>query len=45
VYDSLGEAYVAIGDTESAIKNYKKALALNPKIISARDALKKLRGK
>jgi tetratricopeptide (TPR) repeat protein len=45
VYDSLGEACVAIGDTESAIKNYEKALALNPKMISARDALKKLCGK
>lgn len=42
--DSLGEAYLAIGDTESAIRNYEEALALNPKMISARDALRKLRG-
>jgi tetratricopeptide (TPR) repeat protein len=29
-YDSLGEAYAKAGKTELAIKNYEKALALNP---------------
>ncbi|MBN1199897.1 MAG: tetratricopeptide repeat protein [Bacteroidales bacterium] len=30
VYDSLGEAYMKNGDTDLAIKNYKKSLELNP---------------
>lgn len=30
VYDSLAEAYLANGEKELAIKNYKKSLALNP---------------
>ena len=29
-YDSLGDAYKAKGDKANAIKNYKKALTLNP---------------
>ncbi len=29
-FDSLGEAYVAKGDQKNAIKNFKKALTLNP---------------
>lgn len=29
-YDSLGDGYKALGDKENAIKNYKKALTLNP---------------
>jgi tetratricopeptide (TPR) repeat protein len=29
-FDSLGEAYVAKGDNKNAIKNFKKALTLNP---------------
>jgi tetratricopeptide (TPR) repeat protein len=29
-FDSLGEAYVAKGDSKSAIKNFKKALTMNP---------------
>lgn len=29
-FDSLGEAYVAKGDSKNAIKNFKKALTLNP---------------
>jgi tetratricopeptide (TPR) repeat protein len=30
VYDSLGEAYVAAGNKELAIRNYEKSLQLNP---------------
>jgi CubicO group peptidase (beta-lactamase class C family) len=29
-YDSLGEAYLAAGDRELALQNYRKALELNP---------------
>ncbi len=29
-YDSLGDGYKAKGDKANAIKNYKKALSLNP---------------
>ena len=42
VYDSLGEAYMVNGDKESAIKNYKKSLELNPKNTNALEMLKKL---
>jgi len=41
-YDSLGEAYMANGDKESASKNYKKSLELNPKNANAVEMLKKL---
>lgn len=44
VYDSLGEAYLATGDKEKAIENYKRALALDPTMESAKQALKKLTG-
>ncbi|OUR97706.1 hypothetical protein A9Q86_15960 [Flavobacteriales bacterium 33_180_T64] len=30
VYDSLGEAYKTIGDKKNAIKNFKRALSMNP---------------
>jgi cytochrome c-type biogenesis protein CcmH/NrfG len=30
VYDTLGEAYMKKGENQSAIKNYEKALQLNP---------------
>ena len=43
VYDSLGEAFAKRGDKESAIKNYEKALRLNPDAESAKTALKELR--
>jgi imidazolonepropionase-like amidohydrolase len=41
-YDSLGEAYMANGDKDLAIKNYKKSLELNPKNTNAVEMLKKL---
>ena len=42
VYDSLGDAYMANGDKELAIANYKKSLELNPLNKNAIEALKKL---
>jgi len=44
-HDSLGEAYMANGDKENAIKHYEKALELDPKMESAIKALRKLREK
>jgi hypothetical protein len=44
VYDSLGEAYVAAGDTAQAVASYRKALEINPKSKSARYALERLTG-
>ncbi|MCB0746717.1 MAG: serine hydrolase [Ignavibacteriae bacterium] len=41
-YDSLGEALLAEGDKEGALKNYKIALELNPDLPSAQEAIKKL---
>jgi tetratricopeptide (TPR) repeat protein len=41
-YDSLGEAYVASGDKELAIKSYERALVVDPNLPSAIDALDKL---
>jgi CubicO group peptidase (beta-lactamase class C family) len=41
-YDSLAEAYMANGDKELAIANYKKSLEMNPKNTNAIEALKKL---
>ncbi|HKQ51432.1 MAG TPA: prolyl oligopeptidase family serine peptidase [Pyrinomonadaceae bacterium] len=43
-YDSLGEAYLAAGERELAMKNYKKSLELNPQNTNATDALKRLEG-
>lgn len=42
VYDSLGEAYMANGEKELAIQNYKKSLELNPKNTRGAEMLKKL---
>ena len=42
VYDSLGDAYMASGEKELAIANYKKSLELNPKNTNAEEMLKKL---
>ena len=44
VYDSLGEAYMLRGDKEKAIENYQRALAIDPTMESAKEALKKLKG-
>jgi len=41
-YDSLGEAYMANGDKQLAIQNYKKSVELNPKNTAAAEKLKKL---
>ena len=43
VYNHLADAYVAKGEKELAIKNYEKALELNPNMSSAKKALEKLR--
>ncbi len=38
-YDSLGEAYLKVGDTTQAITNYKKSLELNPANDNAKNVL------
>ena len=43
VYDSLGEAYMINGDKDLAIRNYEKAVELNPQNTNAIETLKKLR--
>jgi predicted Zn-dependent protease len=43
VFDSLGEAYAADGQTALAIQAYKRSLALNPGNAGGAEALKKLR--
>jgi cytochrome c-type biogenesis protein CcmH/NrfG len=43
VYDSLGEAYMANGDKELAIRNYEKSIELNPQNTNGVGMLKKLR--
>ncbi len=43
VYDSLAEAYLLDGNREEAIKNYEKALKINPNFQSSVDALRKLK--
>lgn len=42
VYDSLGDAYMANGEKELAIANYKKSLEMNPKNTHGAEMLKKL---
>ena len=42
-YDSLGEAYMANGEKELAIKNYEKSLEMNAKNSNAVEMLKKLK--
>lgn len=43
VYDSLGEAYMKVGQKDLAIANYEKSLQLNPKNQNAVERLKKLK--
>jgi tetratricopeptide (TPR) repeat protein len=43
VYDSLGEAYMKVGQKELAIQNYEKSLQLDPKNKNAVEMLKKLK--
>ncbi len=43
VYDSLGEAYMINGDRELAVRNYQRAVELNPQNANAAEALKRLR--
>jgi tetratricopeptide (TPR) repeat protein len=42
VYYGLGEAYLANGDIQLAVDNYKKSLELNPQNKNAEEQLKKL---
>ncbi|HVE58470.1 MAG TPA: serine hydrolase, partial [Pyrinomonadaceae bacterium] len=42
VYDSVAEAYEALGDKALAVKNYKRSLELDPKNTNAVEHLKKL---
>lgn len=44
VYDSLGEALLAAGDTAGAAAMYERSLELNPESTSAREALARIRG-
>lgn len=41
-FDSLGEAYLTLGDKENAILSYRKSLQLNPKNKNAETKLKQL---
>lgn len=41
-YDSLAEAYLAAGDRELAVKNYRRSLELNPQNANATAALKRI---
>ena len=43
VYDSLGDALVAAGRTDEALRSYEKALSIDPTYPSSIDALKRLR--
>ncbi|HEV2315439.1 MAG TPA: amidohydrolase family protein [Candidatus Acidoferrales bacterium] len=45
IYDSLGEAYTAIGQKELAIRNYEKSLELDPSNQHAALKLKQLNSK
>ena len=43
VYDSLGEAYMKVGQKDLAVANYEKSLQLDPKNQNAVEQLKQLR--
>jgi tetratricopeptide (TPR) repeat protein len=42
VYDSLGEAYADHGQTDLAVLNYRRSLALNPRNDGASKVLRKM---
>lgn len=42
-FDSLGEAFLQKGDKESAKKNYRRALEIDPTNIHAKNMLDKIR--
>ncbi|MEO5500675.1 MAG: serine hydrolase [Ginsengibacter sp.] len=42
-FDSLGEAYVELEDTDLAIKNYEQSLKLNPQNSNAKNEIKRLK--
>jgi CubicO group peptidase (beta-lactamase class C family) len=42
VFDSMGEAYLKVGDKTNALASYKKALELDPSNNNAADIIKKL---
>jgi CubicO group peptidase (beta-lactamase class C family) len=44
-YDSLGEGYMVAGNTELAVRNYKKSLELNPQNNNATAMLKRMETK
>jgi Tfp pilus assembly protein PilF len=43
VYDSLAEAQLKSGNKAEAIRNYEKALSIDPNFQSALDGLRRLR--
>jgi len=44
-YDSLGEAYLANGDNQLALENYKKSIELDPSNSNARKIIDDLNKK
>ena len=44
-FDSLGEAFLVIGDKDRAIENFRKSLQMNPKNTHAQEALKEIEEK
>jgi len=42
-YDSLGDAFVAAGRNDDAIKSYEKAVAIDPTFQTSIDALKRMK--
>jgi tetratricopeptide (TPR) repeat protein len=45
VYESLGDALATKGDLETAIENYKKALAINPELPFTKAKIERLEKK
>ena len=43
VYDSLGDALVAAGRNDEAIKSYERAVSIDPNFQTSIDALKRLK--